>query len=351
MARDHRLLGIVFLGALGVLLSMAGVAESATRQEIRARIRCEQAIVNQGLTYAHQMDWRVSSCLSLLSRCGMEGPRASSCRLAERTCAAVSNSMDALGERLRVRVVAACQEIGVAGVLEHLNFRASMGDCQPNSLDAFARCLATSLRAAGVQTLSAVEPEACHMLEEAKMAGIMPLDVCAAGEVNDVPGDDPPSGPLFCGGADQVACPDGYTCDRTDVLCTQSDVPGMCVPSPDGPCVDAGSPVCGCDGVTYPSTCDRLVAGAVHGHDGACDQPVPCSFAQPTCPSGFFCDFPEGDCGEGGSGMCRAIDDEPCNLCVAFVATPVCGCDSVTYASDCERHAAGVAKWFDGPCY
>jgi hypothetical protein len=352
MLRNHRLLGAVFLGALGALLSTAGVAESASRQEIRARIRCEHAIVQQGLAYSHQMDWRVSTCLSVLSRCRMEGRRASSCGLAERTCAAVSDSMDALGESLRARVAAACAEIGVAGVLEHLGFRASMGDCEADSLDAFAGCLAANLRAAAADTVAAVEPEACLMVEEAGMAGVMPVDVCAAGGVDSGPaGSGEPAGPLFCGGAAQVACPDGYTCDRTDALCTQSDVAGMCVPTPEGACVDAGNPVCGCDGVTYPSNCDRLLAGAVRGHDGACDQPVQCSFAQPDCPSGFFCDFPAGDCGEGGTGMCRAMEDEPCNLCVAFVAAPVCGCDLVTYASECERHAAGVAKWFDGPCF
>jgi hypothetical protein len=29
---------------------------------------------------------------------------------------------------------------------------------------------------------------------------------------------------------------------------------------------------------------------------------------------------------------------------------PVCGCNGITYANDCERRAAGISKWADGFC-
>lgn len=37
-------------------------------------------------------------------------------------------------------------------------------------------------------------------------------------------------------------------------------------------------------------------------------------------------------------------------MCTAFLPGPVCGCDFHTYASDCEREAAGMSKIWDGVC-
>jgi hypothetical protein len=109
--------------------------------------------------------------------------------------------------------------------------------------------------------------------------------------------------------------------------------------------------VCGCDGVTYDSECERLNAGVTVQHDGPCDPaPTSCGLGI-ECPEGLFCEYPTGDCGEGLSGICLPMRAEPCNLCTAFVGAPVCGCNWTTYVSDCERQAAGVAKWFDGDCF
>jgi hypothetical protein len=92
-------------------------------------------------------------------------------------------------------------------------------------------------------------------------------------------------------------------------------------------------------------------AGATKARAGACDAPPSaCDFANPTCPSGQFCDFTPGDCGEGGSGVCRPVRGEPCNLCTAFVSGPVCGCNFVVYDSECTRMAAGVSKLWNGVC-
>ena len=75
-----------------------------------------------------------------------------------------------------------------------------------------------------------------------------------------------------------------------------------------------------------------------------------CDAAHP-CPAGQFCEFPVGDCGEGQAGECRPASAEPCNLCSEFLGGPVCGCDMMTYPSDCDRRAAGMAKRMDGPCF
>jgi hypothetical protein len=61
---------------------------------------------------------------------------------------------------------------------------------------------------------------------------------------------------------------------------------------------------------------------------------------------GFFCKFGEGDCGENlGWGICTAWA-QPCDL--TFI--PVCGCDDMTYANECNAKAAGIDVAHDGPC-
>jgi hypothetical protein len=109
--------------------------------------------------------------------------------------------------------------------------------------------------------------------------------------------------------------------------------------------------MCGCDGQTYASDCARLNAGVVKQHAGSCDaEPQGCDFLHPDCPAGMFCDLPAGDCGEGGTGMCRSMRADECNLCSAYVDGPLCGCDFTTYATECDRVAAGVPLWFRGSC-
>ncbi len=69
-------------------------------------------------------------------------------------------------------------------------------------------------------------------------------------------------------------------------------------------------------------------------------------FAGIVCPADAFCELPPG--------MCAANDlfgtcvEKPV-FCVQVFA-PVCGCDGVTYNSDCARQDAGVSKSHDGTC-
>ncbi len=32
------------------------------------------------------------------------------------------------------------------------------------------------------------------------------------------------------------------------------------------------------------------------------------------------------------------------------IYNPVCGCDDITYANDCEAQRYGVVSWIGGPC-
>lgn len=122
--------------------------------------------------------------------------------------------------------------------------------------------------------------------------------------------------------------------------------PGVCIARP-GACPGIYDPVCGCDGVTYGNDCTRQAAGMQLMHRGECDS-EPCFPGDPygVCDPGEFCEGPEGMCDmEGPTGWCEPIP----SFCPELWA-PVCGCDNVTYANDCERQRAGVWRWYRGEC-
>ncbi len=62
------------------------------------------------------------------------------------------------------------------------------------------------------------------------------------------------------------------------------------------------------------------------------------------CGAGEFCECRVASCGKTG-GVC-VTRPEVC----PEIAAPVCGCDGMTYANDCERQAAGVCKRGSGAC-
>ena len=64
------------------------------------------------------------------------------------------------------------------------------------------------------------------------------------------------------------------------------------------------------------------------------------------CERGLFCETPAGKCAVAdGQGKC-VMPPAACNK----MSRPVCGCDSKTYANDCERQAAGISKSHNGKC-
>ena len=91
-----------------------------------------------------------------------------------------------------------------------------------------------------------------------------------------------------CGGAANKSCPDDQYCELFGILCSQP--PTVRCPSPaslcdyaqkggvgicrmkpqDFQCVPGVQPVCGCDGVTYPSPCARIAANVFLAHTGSC---------------------------------------------------------------------------------
>jgi hypothetical protein len=62
-----------------------------------------------------------------------------------------------------------------------------------------------------------------------------------------------------CGGIANLQCGGEQYCDFPDDSCGTNDMAGVCVDRPDVCAPD--QTVCGCDGISYPSTCEAHGAG------------------------------------------------------------------------------------------
>ena len=80
------------------------------------------------------------------------------------------------------------------------------------------------------------------------------------------------------------------------------------------------------------------------GSNDDSEQGRSCTKLEGSCDSGFYCKFPEGDCGEG-QGTCESIPE----ICTQIYA-PVCGCDRKTYGSSCQAAGAGISILKNGEC-
>ncbi|MCW5892290.1 MAG: hypothetical protein KIT14_17350 [bacterium] len=78
-----------------------------------------------------------------------------------------------------------------------------------------------------------------------------------------------------------------------------------------------------------PPTCENQYCG---GPDGL------------GCPAGMVCNRHDAMCGADAAGVCVPAP------AACEEASPVCGCDGQTYASDCARLVAGVTQAYDGAC-
>ncbi len=217
----------------------------------------------------------------------------------------------------------------------------------------------------------------------------------------------------FCGSdaAGDASCSDTTRfCELPPGICGGLSVAGKCIERPTDCTAGDQAPVCGCDGETYPSDCERMRAGAAKLHDGRCQSYC---LDSSECGAGEICEMMPGWCGttipgplptpvpsgpnpwpsggtwstpgpsgpnpwpSGGtwstpgpnpwptpiffparrsastmppimtSGYCVPMPES----CPADFHDPVCGCDGQTHANDCERQRAGASLQHYGACF
>jgi len=154
-------------------------------------------------------------------------------------------------------------------------------------------------------------------------------------------------------------CPQGTLCHFEATTCGQ--VGGTCQPM--NGAADAVAPacnptgaICGCDGITYDSACVAWDGGVSVWFEGTCEDgppaetepdptPDPSGACGGGCGGGLFCHFSDDSCGAYGGGECV----DPNGVCTSAMKT-VCGCDGVTYQSECEAMRAATSVAHDGAC-
>ena len=98
---------------------------------------------------------------------------------------------------------------------------------------------------------------------------------------------------------------------------------------PNKPCTKEYTPVCGCNGETYPNKCFAEKSGVITWTAGECD-----SNMKGTEHVDSGCIDPS------------KITNKACTK----EYDPVCGCNNITYGNKCMAKNAGLTAWKRGEC-
>ena len=251
MLRKCRRFGLRMGIAMLAVLATATLAHAHGSRPSRALMRCQEQIASEGLYYSTRLNVKLARCLVPLGTCSVQtGGASHACDRAVARCLALPGDVAGIEGRFVSRVRSSCNGLGMSQLLSDLDFNSQVGECNPQDLMQFARCLAGNLKQAEVLAVLRLAPSACDFASTPGLADVLPAAACNPSDACDDDDDPPPppptcEGQLYCGGADSVACPDGMVCDKVDGLCSET-ADGVCVPATT--CSDEGTPVCGCDG-------------------------------------------------------------------------------------------------------
>lgn len=165
-----------------------------------------------------------------------------------------------------------------------------------------------------------------------------------------------PCGPVLCEVGEVCCNPSCGICTAPGAACIERSCGGRCdsfIAVGTGTCRAilgyawngaSCTPItgCGCEGID----CERLHPDidTCRSFHAACDG----CFSDADCPPEEYCAFPMGGCGPSfGAGSCAP---RPVTATCPGLYAPVCGCDGVTYPSECEANAVGISVSFPGEC-
>ena len=149
-------------------------------------------------------------------------------------------------------------------------------------------------------------------------------------------------GPCIRPCSSDADCGTGEVCVTMPGHCGDPTAPAACVAVPDQCPMLGLMPVCGCDGNTYDTVCEALLAGVAIDHEGSCE--APCT-SNADCAAGSTCMTPPGHCDADG----RCVPT-PTDCPLMMPAFPVCSCDGTDYPSVCDALLAGASIAHEGPC-
>lgn len=143
----------------------------------------------------------------------------------------------------------------------------------------------------------------------------------------------------------QAACSADADCNDSEAYCKKgacNATSGVCTERTTF-CTAHYEPVCGCDGNTYGNPCLAGGAGVNIASMGDCPDATPCWNNTDCVKTSLYCAKVSGSCDDTGFCNPRPVECGP-------EVIPVCGCDGVSYSSECVAASRAVSVKSEGAC-